>query len=305
MKNNAYLPYISAATTSLIFGLSFLFSKLALEIVDPITLISFRFLTAFLVMTFLIITKVIKVNYRNKPLRLLFLLALSQPVTYFLFETYGIKLSSSSEAGLMISLIPIVVTLFAAVFLKEKPSLYQGLSILISICGVFIIILMNNVSSETSSFWGTILLFGAVISASVFNILSRKLSYKFTPLELTYFMMFMGALFFNVISIFNHVINNTLDTYFQPLKNINFITSILYLGILSSIIAFFLINFTLSKIEASKSAIFANLSTIVSVFAGVLILKENFYFYHLIGSFLILAGVWGTNFFGRKKIKLT
>ena len=79
--------------------------------------------------------------------------------------------------------------------------------------------------------------------------------------------------------------------------------SIAYLGILSSLIAFFLINFTLSRIEASKSSVFANLSTIVSIIAGVVLLHENFKLYHLIGSILILLGVWGTNYFTKKIVK--
>lgn len=300
MKKRIILPYVSAIITSLIFGLSFLFSKIALQNVSPLTLLGFRFLIASLLMTLLLIFKVIKVDYRNKPISSLLLLGTMQPVTYFLFETYGIKYSSSSEAGLMISLIPIVVTILSSLLLNEKTSISQIFSIIISISGVFIIVLMNNSSNTNSSFIGTILLFGAVISAGFFNILSRKLSRNFSPMELTYFMMTLGAVTFNFLSIMNHLKFGTLNTYFLVLKNKNFVISIGYLGILSSIVAFLLINFTLSKIEASKSSIFANLSTIVSVVAGVIILKEAFHLYHLIGSLLILIGVWGTNYFGRK-----
>lgn len=303
MKKRTILPYLSATITSLIFGLSFLFSKIALQSVSPLTLLGFRFLTAFLLMTLLLIFKVIKVDYRNKPITSLLLLGAMQPVTYFLFETYGIKYSSSSEAGLMISLIPIVVTILSSLLLNEKTSISQILSIIISISGVFIIVLMNNSSKTNSSFIGTILLFGAVISAGFFNILSRKLSRKFSPMELTYFMMFLGAVTFNFLSIIKHLQLGTLNTYFLVLKNKDFMISIGYLGILSSIVAFLLINFTLSKIEASKSSIFANLSTIVSVVAGVIILKEAFHLYHLIGSILILVGVWGTNYSGRKYLQ--
>lgn len=300
MKKRIILPYVSAIITSLIFGLSFLFSKIALQNVSPLTLLGFRFLIASLLMTLLLIFKVIKVDYRNKPISSLLLLGTMQPVTYFLFETYGIKYSSSSEAGLMISLIPIVVTILSSLLLNEKTSISQIFSIIISISGVFIIVLMNNSSNTNSSFIGTILLFGAVISAGFFNILSRKLSRNFSPMELTYFMMTLGAVTFNFLSIMKHLKFGTLNTYFLVLKNKNFVISIGYLGILSSIVAFLLINFTLSKIEASKSSIFANLSTIVSVVAGVIILKEAFHLYHLIGSLLILIGVWGTNYFGRK-----
>lgn len=48
---------------------------------------------------------------------------------------------------------------------------------------------------------------------------------------------------------------------------------------------------------ASKSTVFANLSTIISIVAGVVFLGEEFYYYHVIGSIMILAGIIGTNYF--------
>jgi len=242
----------------------------------------------------------IKINLKGKKIKNLLILGLMQPIVYFIFETYGIQFSSSSQAGLMIALIPIFVTILSAYSLRETPSILQCASILLSVSGVIFIVLMNGSSSSRGSLLGIFLLFGAVLSAAIFNILSRKFSKEFSPMELTYAMMAMGTVFFNFISIYNHMISNTLTQYFSPLKNRNFVISLAYLGILSSIIAFFLINFTLSRIEASKSAVFANLSTIVSIIAGVLILHESFKFYHLIGSILILLGVWGTNYFKSK-----
>jgi len=61
-KNRIILPYISATTTSLIFGLSYLFTKRALNFAEPFELLSFRFLTAFLIMSLLIILRIIKIN---------------------------------------------------------------------------------------------------------------------------------------------------------------------------------------------------------------------------------------------------
>ncbi len=298
------LPIISGILTSLIFGLSFLFSKKALNIVEPFTLLSFRFLVAFLIMSILILVKVIKVNYKDKNIKNLLFLGLMQPIIYFIFETYGIQFSSSSQAGLMIALIPIVVTILSAYALKETPSKLQCVFIFISVSGVIFIVLMNGSTSSEGSLLGILLLLGAVLSAAVFNILSRKYSEKFSPMELTYAMMGMGAVFFNFVSIFNNLRANTLTQYFSPLKNSNFLISLAYLGILSSIVAFFLINFTLSRIEASKSAIFSNLSTIVSIIAGVILLHESFKFYHVIGSILILIGVWGTNYYSKKSVPI-
>jgi drug/metabolite transporter (DMT)-like permease len=300
-KHN-FLPVLSGIGAAAIFGLSFLFSKMALNSAGTFELLSFRFLTAFLIMSMLIGLKIIKVNYKGKNIKGLLLLSLMEPIIYFIFETYGIKFSSSSIAGLMIALIPIGVVVLSSYFLKEKPSAPQLVFIIMSVLGVMLIGVMGSSGSGGGNLFGIMLLLGAVMSAASFTIISRKLSADFTPMELTYSMMLLGAVFFNGISIINHLVNNDIKNYFAPLKNINFLISIGYLGILSSIVAYFLINFTLSKLEASKSAVVSNLATIVSIIAGVVVLNESFYFYHLLGSILIIAGVWGTNNYEIKRV---
>ncbi|WP_315114561.1 DMT family transporter [Clostridium intestinale] len=291
------IPYFTALITNIIFGLSFLFTKKALMVSNPITLVAFRFLLAFIIMSLLIAFKVIKVNYKNKPMKWLIVLAIIEPIIYFIFETYGLQRTSSSLGGLMIALIPIVVTILAIYFLNEKPSRKQVLSIILSVSGVVLIILMDGSKNSGNSILGVLFLSVAVFSAAFFNIIARKISKHFTAIEVTYFMMFLGAIFFNIVSVSNHVLNGSLSNYFEPLKSSSFVSSILYLGILSSIVAYFLANFTLSKMEASKSAVFANISTIVSILAGVIFLKKNFHLYHTIGSAMILMGVWGTNYY--------
>lgn len=298
MKNKSHIiPYFTAIITNFIFGLSFLFSKQGLNTADPITLLSFRFLTAFIIMTILIVLKIIKVSYKNKPMKWLIILAFIEPIIYFIFETYGLQRISTSLSGLMIALIPIIVTILAIYLLKEMPSIKQTISIMLSVAGVILIILMENSDNGGSTLLGILLLGGAVFSAALFNIIARKISKDFTAIEVTYFMMFLGAICFNGISIINHVVEKRLQEYFLPLNNTSFIISILYLGILSSVVAYFLANYTLSKIEASRSSVFANISTIVSIAAGVIFLHEDFHLYHFIGSIMILAGVWGTNYY--------
>lgn len=303
-KHNA-LPIMAGIVSSTIFGLSFMFSKIALNEVGTFELLSFRFLIAFVIMTILIAFKVIKVNYKGKNLKGLFLLGLMEPVIYFIFETFGIKYSSSSLAGLMIALIPIFVIIMSAYFLREKPSSVQILFIILSVAGVMLIGIIGASDTQSSSIFGILLLLGAVLSAAAFSILSRKLSNEFTSMELTYSMMLQAMVFFNGISIVEHLIKGNIKTYFAPLRNTNFLISIGYLGILSSIVAYFLVNFTLSKLEATKSSVVSNLATIVSIIAGVLFFHETFELYHLAGSIMIIAGVWGTNYYEIKKVQLT
>ncbi len=294
-----FLPYLAGIGMALIFGFSFLFTKEALSGIEPFHLLGFRFGTAALVLTLLRLTKVIKVNYEGKELYKLVAISLAQPVIYFIFEVYGIKMTSSSESGMMIALIPVVVTIFAAIFLKEYPRKSQIGFIGLSVVGAIFIVVMKSNDISTNAL-GTLVLLMAVLCASVFNILSRKYSVDFKPVEITFAMMWIGAISFNSIAVIQHIINGNIGSYFIPLSNIKVITSVLYLGVLSSVVAFFLVNYTLSKLEASRSAVFANLSSVTSIVAGVLIRHEPFYWYQLVGAIMILTGVWGTNYFGNK-----
>ncbi len=293
------LPYVAGTFMSLIFGFSFLFTKEALTAIEPIHLLGLRFGVAALMLLALKLTKVIKVDYKGKKLHKLFFIALAQPVIYFIFEILGINMTSSSEAGMMIALVPVVVAILAAIFLQEIPTKLQTLFITLSVSGAIFIIIMKS-SDINANTTGIIALLLAVLSGSVFSILSRKYSVEFKPMEITFSMMWIAAVVFNGIALIQHIYKGELINYFHPLTNPMVVTSVLYLGVLSSVVAFFLINFTLSKIEASRSSVFANLASVTSILAGVLIRNEEFYWYQLLGAVMILAGVWGTNYFSKK-----
>ena len=300
MKKEKTLAILAGMLFTLIFGFSFMFSKVALGVMNPIELIAYRFLLAALVLYALKFFKLIKINLKGKKLRVLLLVSLAEPVTYFIFESLGLNLTSSFEAGLMISLIPVITVAFSLIFLKERVKLVQVLFMLMSLGGVLFINLMKEDISLTGNLLGIIFLLIAVTASGFYNIGSKKASTSFSPVEITYVMMWVGAITFNSILIVNNVIKGTMKSYFSPLLSWQAIIPILYLGILSSILAFFLVNYSISKMKVSQFSVLANITTIVSIFAGVFILKERFLWYHIVGSIVILLGVWGTVYFGEK-----
>ncbi len=299
-KDNSILPILAGITKSIIYGFSFFFIAEALIELAPMHLLGYRFAFAALTLTILHLIGLIKIDLRKKKLGSLIILAIFQPVVYFTFETVGVKMTSGSEAGMLIATIPVVVTFLSVVFLNERPTIMQIISILVSVSGVFFIILMTGVSG-TGNILGTFALFGAVFSAGIYNILSRKLSVVFKPVEITFVMVWIGAITFNGVAVVQHIMKGEIGQYLQPLTNKNILVALLYLGILSSICAFFLVNFMLSQLEASRSAVFSNLTTIIAILAGVIFRNESFYWFHVIGGLLILLGVYGTNYFGSRR----
>ncbi|AKL96269.1 permease of the drug/metabolite transporter (DMT) superfamily [Clostridium aceticum] len=300
-QENQYLPIAAGIFVAIIFGFSFLFTKAALDLLSPFHLLGFRFAFATITLLLLQVLKIIKINLLGKGTQMLLFLALFQPLLYFICETLGVSRTSASEAGMMIALIPIVVTILAAIFLGEKPTKLQLVFICLSVVGVIFIIAMTGNIRVGENFVGMFILLGAVFSAGVFNVMSRKSSLHFKPVEITYVMMWVGVIVFNTIAVLQHINQGNLMNYFEPLKNMKVFVSIAYLGVLSSVGAFFMLNFMLAKVEASKAAVFTNLITVISIIGGVVFRNEHFYWFHGVGAFMILLGVWGTNYFEKQK----
>lgn len=288
------IVHLAGVSFAVIFGFTFMFSKIALAEITPIGLIAYRFLVAFISIEILRWFKVIRISFKRASFLPLFLVAIFQPILYFLFETYGVDKTASGEAGMMIALIPIFVTILSSILIKEKPRLIQVLFIIWSVSGVFLIQLMKSNSGLTIELLGFFLLLGAVISAAMFNIASRNASRTLKPYEVTYFMMLAGAVVFNLIYLIQLAFLGDVSLYFSYLFNPKLLLPIFYLGVIASIGGFFLVNFALSKLPAHVTSIYANLSTVVAVIAGAVFLNEQLYFYHFIGGFMIITGVYGT-----------
>ncbi|MBN1622910.1 MAG: DMT family transporter [Clostridia bacterium] len=297
-------PYLSGLAFASIFGFSFLITKNTLGRMEVFQLLGIRFGIAGILFEFLRLTKVVKVKLSGRMFREILPVAILQPILYFIFEIYGVRNSETGEAGLMIGMIPVAVAIASWIFLKEKLNLKQIIFMILSISGVSLIGFsqMNGGAGSTRPV-GYLLLAGAVVSAAFYNLLSRKSSMKYRPVEITYIMMITGAIIFNAIGIIDSMIKGY--EYFSPLLDFSVMASMLYLGVLSSTIAFFCVNFTLSRIPAVQSSIFANLVTVISIGAGVVFLSESFTILKGIGSVLIIAGVLGTNYFQTKKLGKT
>lgn len=279
-----------------IWGLSFIFTKSGISNMDVYHFLGYRFGTAALILLVLKLLNIIKLQYSLEDLKKLLLISLIQPLSYFILEIHALQLNTTSEVGIMMALIPVIVAILSPVFLNEKPSKKQFSFILLSVFGVLFMIVMKGLTFKINLF-GIFILFLAVLCGSFYNILARKFSSNCTPVEMTFVMMWLGAIVFNGISITKHLINGNLHEYFKPLSDPNVVISVLYLGVLASIVAFFLFNYNLSKLSASNVAAFTNFTTVVSIIAGVLIYKEPFFWYQIVGTLFILIGVAGTNYY--------
>lgn len=290
--------HLGSLMFAMIFGLTFMFSKVVLAAITPMALIAYRFLWAIIGMETLRRLRLITIRFDRRFIKPIFYVVLFQPILYFLFEIYGLNLIASAEAGMMIALIPVFVAIFSALILNERPTKAQVGFIVLSVSGILLIQLADLQGGNLLGF-GLMLL--AVMSASAFNIASRSASKVLNPAEITYFMMLTGALTFNLFYLVQLTIENRLADYVLNLTLPEVVFPLLYLGLVASIGGFFLVNFALKHLPAHVSSIYANLATVVSLIAGAIVLGEVLVLNQYIGSVMILIGVYGTVYYGRKK----
>lgn len=301
MKNRSErLAYAAAIGHTFITGLSFMFSKIGLGYSTPWDLLAYRFTASFIAVMIPVAFRWISFDFTRERVRKILPLALFYPLSFFAFQTFGLQYLTSSEASILLASMPVFTLILASYFLREETSLLQKLSVMLSVAGVVYITANKGASLNFTNIKGVTMILLSALSFSVYSILVKKLARNFTILEMSYIMIVISFIFFNAMSLVRHVIKGTAGSFFAPLSEPGFIVAFVYLGVLSSLVTSLLTNYALSKIDASKMCVFTNLSTVISIIAGVVFLKENIYFYHLIGSLMIISGVVGTNCFCKR-----
>ena len=296
--SNTKKGILAGIISNVLFGLSFIFTKLCLSVTTVSITLAYRFTFAFLTLLAIILIFKIKIKINKKDLPLLIIMAISQPTLYFIFENNGILYSTTSFASIMISVIPIVCILFGNIFLKEKVNYKQVIFAFVAVGGV-ILSSISNWNSGNIEVLGIFLLLGAVLTSAIFNTISRKVSTKYSSFERTFMMFLVSMVSFDLIALFENI--NDLTKIISPIQNINFILPVLYLGMISSVIAFILVNVANTNLPVSQGTIFSCISTVVSVIAGIIILKEDVNLLTIISTIIILIGVYLVQYFSETK----
>ncbi|WP_066306785.1 DMT family transporter [Bacillus sp. FJAT-29814] len=307
-----FLPYLAALLNAAIVGLSFLFTKMALETASPVDTLGWRFFIGWAVLSIYLKMFMKKlpnknIRFEKKTITSLLVLALLYPTIFFSFQAFGLAYTSSAEGGIIMAFSPALTALLASIFLKEKMNIFQTIFIFLSIFGVVYIFYSNGsgITVSDDKILGILFLLVSTVAISGYAVLSRYLSDSFTPIQLTYLMVTMGMLFFNLCAIIKNALTGELAGYFYLITELKFIGSVLFLGIFATMITAFLSNYILSKLSASRMSIFSNLSTVISIAAGAILLNEQINLYHIIGSIMIIAGVLGTNLLKETSIQRT
>ena len=301
------LAVITACIAFVIFGFSFMFSSIALSITSTMVLLCFRFTVAVITLTVVVAVNSLvgrirgkvwfSFSLKGKPMGGLLLLGIVQPVLYLVFENSSIRYTSSAVTGTVLAVVPVICILADVFISRESVSKLQVVCAVACVAGVALV----ETGGETRiSFLGFFCLLMTLVCDVGYYILSRRASRQFSPLEVTYVMFLMGMIVFVPAALIQGR-GQMAELFLPAIQSAPFWGSVVFLGAVSSVGAYGLLNYANATLTNSEASLIGNIATVVSVLAGVLLLRDPFSPLQAIGVVVILIYVTLANLPKRKK----
>lgn len=284
------------ATTALIvatilWASSFIALKFSFQTYDPFVVIFGRMLIGSLCFIPIFIVKkdlfTIK-KYAKGDWKLLFFMVVCEPCLYFFFEAQAVANTTASQAGIITATLPVLVIIAATLFLGETATKKTWIGALLALAGVCWLTLTNRATEEAPNpILGNFLEFLAMICATGYTIIMKKLTPRYSPLLLTAIQTFTGCLFFFSLLFLPNVV---LPQHFDPSATL----TVIYLGAFITLGAYGLFNYSLKYIPATRAGVCINLIPVFTVLLGWLILGERLNHTQILAVGVILFGVFLT-----------
>ena len=284
--------YAAAVIMCVIFGSSYIAMKIALRSINPMTIVFFRYLFAALLLYAIYFLSGTKEKIRRQDLPGLIFLCILEPGFFFIFDAYGLSYTTAIRASILLSTIPVLTAVVAALIIKEKLTPLKLFTTIGSVAGVVLVISSQEASGNKSEYlFGDLLIFGACVSAAFYTTYARRMSFKYSFFTITRFQSLVAVIFFLPIAA-GELIKKGL-----PSPTLSSSAAVIYLGLASSAIGYMLLNFTIARLSAANSSIFSNLIPVVTMALSAIILHETVGIRKIAGLAVILFFIfllsWG------------
>jgi drug/metabolite transporter (DMT)-like permease len=283
-RNNPIFPYFCLVIAMVLWASTFVALKLAFRSYDPMVVIFGRMLVASCCAVFFPFAFK-GVNLRKQDIKYIVFMAVCEPCLYFTFEAKALVHTSAAQAGMITTMMPLLVAIGAWAFLKERLTARTCTGFALAVAGAVWLSIGSAPSVHgPNPLLGNFLEFMAMVCATGYALTCKRLTARYSPLFLTFVQAFCGAIFF-FPALF--LPGTTLPAQADPLP----LFAIFYLGTGVTLGAYGLYNFGVSRIPASQATAFINLIPVFVLVMSALVLGERFTLVQYLASGLVFAGV--------------
>jgi len=208
-------------------------------------------------------------------------------VLFRIFIIYGVRLTKAIDAGIILSLTPVITVLLSIIFLHEKPSKYEIFALISAFIGILIINLngAENIGIVQNRIFGNLMVLLAVVGESTFVIFSKKSSSDISSMMRSLMICLCGIILFFPLGIYE-IIND-----YSFLLDLKFWLLCLYTGLILTVLAYILWFKGIVHVNGTTAGVFNTLIPVSSIVLIFIFLGETINSSQLSGLGLILLGV--------------
>lgn len=282
--------YIGLTLTSIIWGTSWIASKIGVQKVPGLEVAAIRQLIAGVLLVVFFLVKGEKIP-TWKELRWLTLMAVLLFISANGIATVALKYIPSGMGALISALYPLCVVVIERIFFKNtKITLATFIGLLLGIGGIAIVFYDNAFHNHTEGYaWGIILSVLAMLSWSVGTIVLSRTKVKMNAYNATGWQMLISALILYIMLLIS---GDYIPVSAIPTETWGAIT---YLVIASNLITFAAFIYTMKHLQPAVASLYAYINPIVATFVGSLVISEKITLNIIIGSLITLIGVYLVN----------
>jgi drug/metabolite transporter (DMT)-like permease len=270
---------------ALIWGGSFVAVKIGLEETSPFVLAFLRFAVASPLM-FMVAA------WKKKPLRIsrgdfpgLLVLALTGVTLLYILQYLGIHYSTAMNSAILINTNVIFIAVLSTLVFNEVFSRKKTMGVTLGFVGAVFVVASTSLFSLSLSFEGDILVILSAFCWAIYTIVGKYFLKKYDPLTITAYVFLVGTLLF---------IPLILQDFHEMVLSLQGWGIVLYLAVPCSVFAYVAWYDALSRMEATKIAIFLNLIPVFAVIFSFLILQEDITYGMIAGALCIMYGIYLT-----------
>jgi len=285
--------YLLLLLTSLLWGGNFVVGKSLVDHASPVTLTTLRWLIAVVCLIPIVWWKERSLLPSKKAVIPLILMGITGVVLFNLFQFLALDYTTATNVGLISTLNMFSIALFSFIFLREKINALQLISMFISLSGVMLVLSKGHLSVVTTIGFnsGDLLMVAAVCIWGLYSICSKWAMKYTTPLMATLYSGVFGILALIPFNVQDFTITN-LDA--------SFVQSMLYTGVISTVVCMLLWNIGVQNVGATTSGIFLNFNPIFTAILAFVLLGERMTWIQGVGSCIVIIGCFLFTYFKKK-----
>ncbi len=292
MTSPKLFTYMEALFAVIVWGASFIATKVALQDISPITIVWLRFLMGVIILGATVVLQKQFALPARKEWAYFALLGFLGITFHQWLQSNGLQTSEAGTTAWIVATTPVFMALLGWFLLRERLGWTKTSGILLAFMGVLVVVSRGNFASISIREFGApgdVLILTSAVNWAVFSALSRRGLKSHHPSLMMFYVMSFGWIFTSLLFLTTNGLAETGNL------TLNGWMAVAFLGIFCSGLAYIAWYDALKALTTAQTGVFLYIEPLVAVIVAFFVLGESIRAASMAGGAIIILGVWLVN----------